>query len=214
MQGKLATDCDGSVEHGKWQEPVGTLSVALAAYTFRVRTARNLSCSCAAIQLVQHIPPRAAAPPGMHGARCHRRDNGDAAVTFSGDTYVATPAHGGKGAGRAGHREDGAGGSQGSTNLASGASRRFHACAVHPLRGDEYTTGFQRICHCFSRNTLCPKKLAGQGIFGFSVTQCSTVNEHQRNTGQILSRLVQACKETPLKTRPTQNSLTARPGSL
>ncbi len=32
MQGKLATDCDGLVEHGKWQEPEGTLSVALTAY--------------------------------------------------------------------------------------------------------------------------------------------------------------------------------------
>ncbi len=31
-QGKLATDCDGSVEHRKWQEPAGTLSVALTAY--------------------------------------------------------------------------------------------------------------------------------------------------------------------------------------
>ncbi len=33
MQGKLTTDCNGSVKHGKWQEPVGTLSVALTAYT-------------------------------------------------------------------------------------------------------------------------------------------------------------------------------------
>ncbi len=32
MQGKLTTDCDGSVEHGKWQEPAGTLSMALTAY--------------------------------------------------------------------------------------------------------------------------------------------------------------------------------------
>ena len=32
MQGKLTTDCDGSVEHEKWQEPAGTLSVALTAY--------------------------------------------------------------------------------------------------------------------------------------------------------------------------------------
>ncbi len=32
-QGKLTTDCDGSVKHGKWQEPAGTLSVALTAYT-------------------------------------------------------------------------------------------------------------------------------------------------------------------------------------
>ncbi len=31
-QGKLTTNCDGSVKHGKWQEPAGTLSVALTAY--------------------------------------------------------------------------------------------------------------------------------------------------------------------------------------
>ncbi len=36
MQGKLTTDCDGSVKHGKWQEPVGTLSVALTAYNSAV----------------------------------------------------------------------------------------------------------------------------------------------------------------------------------
>ncbi len=34
MQGKLTTDCDGSVEHKKWQEPVGTLLMALTAYTW------------------------------------------------------------------------------------------------------------------------------------------------------------------------------------
>ncbi len=34
MQGKFATDCDGSVRHEKWQEPAGTLLMALTAYTF------------------------------------------------------------------------------------------------------------------------------------------------------------------------------------
>ncbi len=33
MQGKFTTDCDGSVRHEKWQEPAGTLSMALTAYT-------------------------------------------------------------------------------------------------------------------------------------------------------------------------------------
>ncbi len=33
MQGKLATDCDGSVKHRKWQEPAGTLLMALTAYS-------------------------------------------------------------------------------------------------------------------------------------------------------------------------------------
>ncbi len=32
MQGKLTTDCDGPVRHRKWQEPAGTLSMALTAY--------------------------------------------------------------------------------------------------------------------------------------------------------------------------------------
>ncbi len=32
MQGKFTTDCDGSVRHEKWQEPAGTLSMALTAY--------------------------------------------------------------------------------------------------------------------------------------------------------------------------------------
>ena len=34
MQGKLTTDCDGLVEHEKWQEPAGTLLMALTAYKF------------------------------------------------------------------------------------------------------------------------------------------------------------------------------------
>ncbi len=38
MQGKLTTDCDGSVKHGKWQEPAGTLSVVLTAYTLQFRS--------------------------------------------------------------------------------------------------------------------------------------------------------------------------------
>ncbi len=33
MQRELATDCDGSVKHEKWQEPAGTLSMALTAYS-------------------------------------------------------------------------------------------------------------------------------------------------------------------------------------
>ncbi len=33
MQGKFTTDWDGSVRHEKWQEPAGTLSMALTAYT-------------------------------------------------------------------------------------------------------------------------------------------------------------------------------------
>ncbi len=35
-QGKLTTDCDGSVEHRKWQEPAGTLLMALTAYIPKV----------------------------------------------------------------------------------------------------------------------------------------------------------------------------------
>ncbi len=35
MQGKLTTDCDGSVEHEKWQEPAGTLLMALTAYKWQ-----------------------------------------------------------------------------------------------------------------------------------------------------------------------------------
>ncbi len=31
-QGKFTTDCNGSVRHEKWQEPAGTLSMALTAY--------------------------------------------------------------------------------------------------------------------------------------------------------------------------------------
>ncbi len=38
MQGKLTTDCDGSVEHEKWQEPAGTLSMALTAYITNTTT--------------------------------------------------------------------------------------------------------------------------------------------------------------------------------
>ncbi len=36
MQGKLTTDCDGSVEHGKWQEPAGTLSMAHTMYSIHI----------------------------------------------------------------------------------------------------------------------------------------------------------------------------------
>ncbi len=37
-QGKFTTDCDGLVRHEKWQEPAGTLSVALTAYNFVLHT--------------------------------------------------------------------------------------------------------------------------------------------------------------------------------
>ncbi len=55
MQGKLTTDCNGPVRHRKWQEPAGTLLMALTAY--------NASCRRDLISTVvsqrQSVPSRA-----------------------------------------------------------------------------------------------------------------------------------------------------------
>ncbi len=49
MQGKFTTDCDGSVRHEKWQEPAGTLLVALTAYKTKRTNLWHLCkyCLCA-----------------------------------------------------------------------------------------------------------------------------------------------------------------------
>ncbi len=41
-QGEFTTDCDGSVRHKKWQEPAGTLSMALTAYNNPVHPRRSM----------------------------------------------------------------------------------------------------------------------------------------------------------------------------
>ncbi len=57
MQGMFATDCDGSVSHGKWQESTGTLLAALTVYNYK-RLVRKKSYPIAqqmAIQLLLRL---------------------------------------------------------------------------------------------------------------------------------------------------------------